>query len=60
LVDYDDPNDNDPEQSFMDNNVDDRLIDYLTVDLGSGIRRLRSRLSTIGRPKHQDPAHSNV
>ncbi|KAJ2709017.1 hypothetical protein H4S00_006770, partial [Coemansia sp. D1744] len=32
LVDYDDPNDEDLEVSFTENNVDDRLIDYLTVD----------------------------
>ncbi|KAJ2356211.1 hypothetical protein IWW50_001273 [Coemansia erecta] len=49
LVDYDDPNDEDLEVSFMENNVDDRLIDYLTVDLGGGIRRLRSILPSIGR-----------
>ncbi|KAJ2621414.1 hypothetical protein H4R22_005248, partial [Coemansia sp. RSA 1290] len=44
LVDYDDPNDDDLEVSFMDNNVDDRFIDYLSVDLGNGIRRLRLAL----------------
>ncbi|KAJ1987244.1 hypothetical protein GGI25_005921 [Coemansia spiralis] len=49
LVDYDDPDDNDPEQSFMGNNVDDRFIDYLAVDLGGSIRKLASRLPAIGR-----------
>ncbi|KAJ1765457.1 hypothetical protein LPJ74_006338 [Coemansia sp. RSA 1843] len=57
LVDYDDPNDDDPEQSFMHNNVDDRLIDYLTLDLASSIRRLRSRLPAIGRTRHHH--HTN-
>ncbi|KAJ1642443.1 hypothetical protein LPJ64_005717, partial [Coemansia asiatica] len=47
LVDYDDPNDDDPEQSFMSNNVDDRFIDYLTVDIGSSIRRFTSRLPGV-------------
>ncbi|KAJ2438248.1 hypothetical protein IWW46_004981 [Coemansia sp. RSA 2440] len=55
LVDYDDPNDEDLEVSFTENNVDDRLIDYLTVDVGSSIRRLRSILPSIGRrPDHHD------
>ncbi|KAJ2386065.1 hypothetical protein H4S02_004033 [Coemansia sp. RSA 2611] len=49
LVDYDDPADDDLEVSFMENNVDDRFIDYLTVDLGSGIRRLKSILPAISR-----------
>ncbi|KAJ2890843.1 hypothetical protein GGI21_006033 [Coemansia aciculifera] len=44
LVDYDDPNDIDAEQSFTDNNVEDRIMDYLTLDIGQSIRRLRSRL----------------
>ncbi|KAJ1818335.1 hypothetical protein LPJ75_001477 [Coemansia sp. RSA 2598] len=47
LVDYDDPNDDDPEESFMSNNVDDRFIDYLTLDIGSSIRRLTSRLPGV-------------
>ncbi|KAJ2786029.1 hypothetical protein GGI15_001737 [Coemansia interrupta] len=47
LVDYDDPNDDDMEQGFMDNNVDDRFIDYLTVDIGAGIRRLASKLPNL-------------
>ncbi|KAJ2473251.1 hypothetical protein IWW56_006011 [Coemansia sp. RSA 2131] len=55
LVDYDDPNDEDQEVSFMENNVDDRFMDYLTVDVGSSIRRLRSILPSIGRrPDHHD------
>ncbi|KAJ1816713.1 hypothetical protein LPJ60_005192 [Coemansia sp. RSA 2675] len=45
LVDYDDPNDVDAEQSFTDNNVEDRIIDYFTFD----IRRLRSWLPGKGR-----------
>ncbi|KAJ2367014.1 hypothetical protein IW150_005786 [Coemansia sp. RSA 2607] len=47
LVDYDDPDDDDMEQGFMDNNVDDRFIDYLTVDIGAGIRRLASKLPVL-------------
>ncbi|KAJ2843862.1 hypothetical protein GGI22_007070 [Coemansia erecta] len=57
LVDYDDPNDDDPEQSFMHNNVDDRLIDYLTLDLVGSIRRLRSRLPAITRARHHHHHH---
>ncbi|KAJ2741151.1 hypothetical protein GGI20_005386 [Coemansia sp. BCRC 34301] len=49
LVDYDDPNDVDAEQSFTDNNVDDRIIDYLTLDIGRSMRRLKSRLPNLGR-----------
>ncbi|KAJ1862081.1 hypothetical protein LPJ78_004954 [Coemansia sp. RSA 989] len=60
LVDYDDPNDNDLEVSFMDNNVDDRFIDYLSVDLGNGIRRLRSILPSIGRHQSQQSEHNNA
>ncbi|KAJ2802700.1 hypothetical protein H4S07_004630 [Coemansia furcata] len=48
LVDYDDPNDIDAEQSFTDNNVEDRIMDYFTLD----IRRLRSWL--LGRGRHAD------
>ncbi|KAJ2637968.1 hypothetical protein GGF40_001991 [Coemansia sp. RSA 1286] len=47
LVDYDDPNDDDLEQSFMSNNVDDRFIDYLTVDIGSSIRRFASKIPGV-------------
>lgn len=45
MVDYDDPEDDYLEQSFMDNNVDDRFIDYLTLDLGGSIRKLKSVFS---------------
>ncbi|KAJ1799876.1 hypothetical protein LPJ59_001524 [Coemansia sp. RSA 2399] len=58
LVDYDDPNDDDPEQSFMHNNVDDRLIDYLTLDLAGSIRRLRSRLPAITRTRQHHRQHN--
>ncbi|KAJ1733432.1 hypothetical protein LPJ61_001556 [Coemansia biformis] len=47
LVDYDDPNDNDLETGFMEHNVDDRLADYFTLDLGTSISRLRSWLSAL-------------
>ncbi|KAJ2158372.1 hypothetical protein GGF46_003820 [Coemansia sp. RSA 552] len=57
LVDYDDPNDEDLEVSFMGNNTNDRFIDYLTVDLGSGIRRLRSKLPAIGRRQTDPDTH---
>ncbi|KAJ2804920.1 hypothetical protein H4R20_002310, partial [Coemansia guatemalensis] len=58
LVDYDDPGDDDQETGFMENNVNDRFVDYLTLDLGHSIRRLRSKLTSIGRKQPEDDHHS--
>ncbi|KAJ2031055.1 hypothetical protein H4S03_006791 [Coemansia sp. S3946] len=55
LVDYDDPNDIDAEQSFTDNNVEDRIMDYFALDIGHTVRRLRSWLPGTGRHHTEEP-----
>ncbi|KAJ1899888.1 hypothetical protein LPJ66_001831 [Kickxella alabastrina] len=61
LVDYDDPNDHDREESFTDKNIDDRFIDYFRMDIGENIRRLTSKLSVFGRSKQPvDDEERNV
>ncbi|KAJ2244673.1 hypothetical protein GGI13_006130 [Coemansia sp. RSA 455] len=55
LVDYDDPNDIDAEQSFTDNNVEDRIMDYFVLDIGHTVRRLRSWLPGTGRHHTEEP-----
>ncbi|KAJ2785682.1 hypothetical protein H4R18_000373 [Coemansia javaensis] len=49
LVDYDDPDDDDLETAFTENNVDDRLVDYFTLDISDAIARLRTRLPALRR-----------
>ncbi|KAJ2751151.1 hypothetical protein IWQ56_006925, partial [Coemansia nantahalensis] len=58
LVDYDDPDGDDLETGFMENNVDDRLADYIGLGLGSGIRRLWSRLPAL-RSRQAASGHRN-